>query len=309
MQAVASYQPQGRALALFCDASDGFFWQRDLKVGVETEVRWDERPYLRPLIEAMDEHERYGVVLVSREQARLFTIMLREIEERREISSENKIKHIKSPGNESARSQANIQRKDEEHAQHHMKEVVAELEEIAARRPFDRLVLAGPHEVTREFQALLPKRLQQLVVASLPLPMEATEHEILAEMQRVEGDIERAAESAMVERMITQAAKGAQAVVGAGPVLEALRMGRIMRLLYAHGRTIAGRQCTNCGTLFEGGGVTPCQYCGGNTREIPDVISRAAERVVYSGGLVENVRGPAAARLEAAGGIGAFLRF
>ncbi|MGE5569382.1 MAG: hypothetical protein ACM3S5_10135 [Rhodospirillales bacterium] len=308
VQALATYQPRGRGLALFCDASDGFFWQRDLKVGVETEVRWDQRPYLRPLIEAMDEYERYAVVLVSREHARLFTIMLGEIEERREISSENKIKRIKSPGNESARSQINIQRKDEEHAQHHMKEVIEALEDLAARRPFDRLVLAGPHEVTREFQALLPKRLQTLVVSSVPLPMEATEREILAEMQRVEGDIERAAESAMVERIITQAAKGAQAVVGPGPVLEALRMGKIMRLLYAHGRTIAGRQCTNCGTLFAGG-VAPCPYCGGNVREIPDVISTAAERVVHSGGFVENVRGPAAANLEAAGGIGAFLRF
>ncbi len=308
VQTVAAYQPRARGLAIFCDASRDFFWRRELSIGVENHARWDERPYLRPLIEALDEYERYAVVLVSREQARLFTVYLGEIEEHREIFSENKIKRIKSPGNENARSQINIQRRDGEHAQRHMREVAEALEEFAARRPFDRLIVAGPHEVTREFQGLLSKRMQSLVVSSLALPIEATEQQVLTETRRIEESVERAAESAMVADLITRAAKDAQAVLGAVPVLEALRMGRIMKLVYAHGHTCPGRQCTNCESLFAGE-VQSCPYCGGNVREVPDVVSRLVDRVVDSGGGAENVRGAAADALKAAGGIGAFLRF
>jgi peptide chain release factor subunit 1 len=308
VQSVAAYQPRARGLAVFCDASDDFFWQRDLSIRIDNEARWDERPYVRPLIEAFDEYERYAVVLVSREQARLFTVFLGEIEEHREIFSENKIKRIKSPGNENARSQLNMQRKDGEHAQHHMKEVVEALEGFSTRRAFDRLVLAGPHEVICEFRGLLPKRIQPLVVSSIPLSIDATEREVLAETLRVEGGVERAKESVLVEKLITQAAKDSQAVMGARPVLEAGRMGRILRLVYVHGHMIPGRQCANCRSMFADS-VESCPYCDGGVREIPDIISRLVERVVDSGGFAENVRGPAADRLKAAGEIGAFLRF
>jgi peptide chain release factor subunit 1 len=308
VQAVAVYEPRARGLAIFCDTSRDFFWQRELSIAVENQARWDERPFVRPLIEALDEYERYAVVLVNREQARLFTVCLGEIEEHREIFSENKIKRIKSPGNENARSQINIQRKDGEHAQRHMKEVAGALEEFAARRPFDRLIVAGPHEVAREFQGLLSKRMQSIVVASVSLPIEATEQQVLAETRRIEEGVERAAESAMVDELITRAAKDAQAVIGAGPVLEALRLGRIMKLVYAHGHNAPGRQCANCESLFAGGAES-CSYCGGSLRDVPDIVSHLVDRVVDSGGAAENVRGPAAGTLKAAGGIGAFLRF
>jgi Ser/Thr protein kinase RdoA (MazF antagonist) len=32
---VAAHEPHGRGLAIFCDASENFFWQRDLSIGIE----------------------------------------------------------------------------------------------------------------------------------------------------------------------------------------------------------------------------------------------------------------------------------
>jgi peptide subunit release factor 1 (eRF1) len=308
VQTVAAYEPRARGLAIFCDTSNSFFWQRELSISIDNDVRWDDRPYVRPLIDALDEYERYAVVLIGREQARLFTVYLGEIEEHRDMFSENKLKHIKSPGNTNARSQANIQRKDEGHAQHHMKAVAEELERFAVRRPFDRLLLAGQHDVTREFQGLLSKHMQSLVVSAVPLAPEAAEHEVLAETQRIEEGVERERESAIVEDLVTRAAKGTQAAMGIGPVLEALHMGRIMRLVYVHGLTTPGGQCAKCESLFTGNAES-CAYCGGEARGVPDVISRLVDRVVDSGGAAEDVRGPAAEVLKAAGGVGAFLRF
>ena len=78
---VEGYRPQAKGLIIFCDSSEDFFWAHDVHVPVKTEVRWSEKPYLRPLLEIIDEHERYGVILTDRSQARLFSIFLGEIEE------------------------------------------------------------------------------------------------------------------------------------------------------------------------------------------------------------------------------------
>ena len=55
-----------------------------LPVSLPTEARYRPDPYLRPLLETLDEHERHGVVLLDRQQARLFSVFLGEIEEHRE---------------------------------------------------------------------------------------------------------------------------------------------------------------------------------------------------------------------------------
>jgi hypothetical protein len=71
---VEGYRPQAKGLVIFCDSSEGFFWTYELYFPVKTEARWSEKPYLRPLLEMIDEHERYGVILTDRSQARLFSI-------------------------------------------------------------------------------------------------------------------------------------------------------------------------------------------------------------------------------------------
>jgi len=80
-QFVEEYHDVKRGLVIFCDASEGFLWTRELNVRVRNSPRWNDTPYLRPLIEILDEYERYAVVLTDRKKARFFTIYLGEIEE------------------------------------------------------------------------------------------------------------------------------------------------------------------------------------------------------------------------------------
>src|ERR1700682_2621965 len=62
------YRDTKRGLVMFSDASDDFFHVRELAVRVPNILTWRDKPYLRPLLELIDEHERYGVVLTDREQ-------------------------------------------------------------------------------------------------------------------------------------------------------------------------------------------------------------------------------------------------
>jgi peptide subunit release factor 1 (eRF1) len=308
LEYVTNHDPRGRTLVLFCAASNGFLWAKDVNVNIPTDVRWDGRPYVKPLVEALDEHESYGVALVDRQEGRLFTVVLGEIREHPRIASPDKRKHISSPGTEHSRSQMNIQRKDSEHAHWHLKVVADAIERLAAEQPFGRLILAGQNEAVKELHGLLQKRLQAMVVASVPMEIGASEQDVLREVQRIAGEVERAGEVGVVEELITAAHKESQAVLSLASTLEALHLGSIRKLVYVHGYAPEGVQCSNCSSLFPEN-ISQCAYCGGEVRSIRDLMATVVDRVVESGGAAEDVRGAAAERLKQAGSVGAFLRF
>src|SRR5689334_7082932 len=140
---LADYRDTRRALVVFSDASENFFWVRELAIKVRDLLRWQERPFVRPLLELIDQHERYGVVLTDRSKSRLFTVFLGEIEEHWQAFAEADVKHIKSSGTDHIRSQMNIQRKADMHARWQHKDVAKTLVGLAERYHFDRLILGG----------------------------------------------------------------------------------------------------------------------------------------------------------------------
>ena len=205
---VADYQPAARNLVILCDALGDFLWHRELNVPLRNEVRWSEAFYLRPLIEALDEFERYGVVLADRAQARLFTVYLGEIEEHGESFAPGEVKISKAAGTDHVRSQMRFQRKADQYAHRHLKRVAELTVELADRHSFDRLLLAGPVEATSQLHHLLPKQWQSRVVASLNLPVDAAQHSVLAATLRFSEEAERDGEIRSVAGLISDAAPG-----------------------------------------------------------------------------------------------------
>jgi len=302
------YRDLKRGLVIFSDASENFFWVRDLNVRVRNSGRWDQTPYLRPLIEILDEYERYGVVLTDRLQARLFTVYLGEIDEHKDAFAEADVKHIKSPGTDHLLSQMNIQRKGDEHAHWHLKHVAELTARLALVHEFDRLILAGTDEATSELFGLLPKALRTRVVRQLNIAINVNEAYILEETLKIEQVVERHRENELVKELITAAAKHDRAVLKLSPTVRAIQEWRVWELIYADGFAPKGAQCVNCGALFADEKVS-CDYCGQAVTGVSDFVDRAAARVLEMNGKVEQVRGAAAQRLQRVGNIGALLRF
>ncbi|RMF87196.1 MAG: hypothetical protein D6736_13350 [Nitrospinota bacterium] len=305
---LSEYEPQAPSLVIFCDASEDFFWARALSIPLRNLARWDTLVYLRPLLEALDEYERFGVVLTDKTRSRLFTVFLGEIREEREAFAPARVRHIKTTGTDHIWSQKRIQRQSETHALWHLKQVAGELDRLTNRYAFDRLILAGPVEATSELYRLLPKRLRSRVAGTLSLPVEATPQEVLAEALKVEQAVERSAEITLVEELLTAAAKQDRATQGVVPTLQALQEGRIWQLVYAHDLALRGAVCTHCTALLPQG-EEACPYCGQQLEVVEDLVERMVARVLEQGGRVEEVHGIAAQNLQKAGGIGAFLRF
>ena len=302
------YREPQRGLVILSDASDDFFWVGELRIPVPNGVWWNDTPYLRPLLELMDEHERYSVVLTDRQHSRLFTVFLGEIEENHEAFASLDVKRIESPGQENAWAQLKIQHKADQHAHLHLKQVAEMLSRLAQKHEFDRLIFAGTAEATAELRLLLPKPLRSRVVRTIHLSLEAKEDEVLQETMKIETEVEREREKELVESLITAASKRQRAVLGVDGILEALQERRIWQLFYSEGFTSTGKQCTNCGALLPKT-AERCSYCGGTLREINDLVAFANERVLDMQGKVEQVRAMAAERLQQAGSIGALLRF
>lgn len=303
---VERYTPSARGLCLFCDDSEGFLLARELQAGVRNDARWSDTPYIRPLLEILDECERYGVVLTDRAQSRLFTVFLGEIEEHRDIFAQADVHRFKETGTDHLWSQKQFQRKAELHALWHLKRVAGMLDHLATVYGFDRLVLAGPEEAPAELRRLLPKRLRGRVVAEIALPVDAREPEVLQATLAVVQDVERAHETELVDALLNAVYQG-RAVTGPDETVTRVQEGRVWHLIYAEGYTAAGGECEHCGALFSEERET-CTYCGGKIRSISDLVNRLTEQVLDQGGKVEQVRDPAAARLRPAGGLGGFLR-
>jgi len=297
-----------RGLVIFCDQSEDLFQHIELNVRVRSVARWDETPYVRPLVELLDEYERYCVALADRERARLFTIYLGEIEEHRETEASADVRHIKSSGLDHLRSQMNIERKADEHAHWHFKHVVEWLSWLARKYEFDRLVLAGTDEATSHISALLPTRLQPRVVRRMNMPLDVSDAYVLEETLKVEQEVEREREQELVRELLEAAPKHDRAVVKLGATLRAIDEWRVMHLVYADGFTPPGGECVNCGALYAEK-KDACDYCGRAVREVGDLIDRADARVLEMSGKVEEVFGDAATRLRREGSIGALLRW
>src|SRR5262245_9439704 len=60
------YRPRARTVVAFADGSAGLFWTGELDVALPTDVRWEPVAWVRPLLEALDEHERCAVVLADK---------------------------------------------------------------------------------------------------------------------------------------------------------------------------------------------------------------------------------------------------
>lgn len=307
---VADLEPEGKGVICFADDSADFFWACVLQAPAPDRARWSERPYLAPLLRILDEYERYGVVLVDKARARLFTVFIGEIEERYDPLEElapAEVARVRNTGTDRMLSERQFQDRAEMHVHRHLKRVASTVEKIIGRYALDRLLLAGPVEAASELGGLLSKRARARVAARVALPVESSPGEVLQATLRVEREVERRAEKRIVDELI--AADGHHPVAhGLKPTLSALAERRVWQLVYAEGFGGSGGRCSNCGMLFDRAGGA-CDYCGGAVKPVDDLLEPMVESVLESDGKVEEVEGEAADRLRPVGGVGAFLRF
>jgi peptide subunit release factor 1 (eRF1) len=305
---VSAYQPKSRGLILFFDTVDSFFWHMDAEFQVANQLTWDREPLVVPLANALDQLEKYGVVLVDRARMRLFSVLLNEIEEVMHSQfDKSKVRHLKTTGSDSRGSTNVIQRRADEQIRTNLRHVVDATDRLTQTKHMNRLILAGTREATAELQRLLPKRLLRSVIGTVELAMDASLADVLAATRAIAAGYERETELISVNDVLTAAAKKQNAVIGLGQTLRAVNSDRIWQLIYSEDYSRPGFECSKCGALYSINRKT-CLYCSAAIDAVIDVVERAVQHALRNGSHIEVVTGEAAATLDNAGGIGALLK-
>ncbi len=313
-QKVEFHLPRGKSLMMCCDVSESFYFGEDLPIRMASQAWFDQAPYVRPIMQAWEEHERYAVVLADREKARFFVISMGLIEEVSGMLQEPPVKHRSTAGSDHMRSQMVLQRRAAKWSESFLKDVAENLSEAVTQYQIKRVILAGPEELTAELQRLLPKTVTPLVADRVRMPATAKPAEVLELALPVIEQLQAQRENEIVKDLVTISQKAGpvaeKAVLGMSATLDAINQDRVYRFIYPGDTRLAGYRCPSCDVLLDHSTSDgKCPYCTVALDSIEDVVWIASEKVLNKGGTIEEIRNDEARmRLIAAGRVGAYLR-
>ncbi len=298
----------GRGAAIFSCQSSNFFRVYPLAVPVRNLVHISDRPSVKPLAALLDNYGGYGVVLIDKQGARVFSFHMGELREQEGVLGET-VKHTKHGGGGSEipgrRGESAASRAVEEVVDRNMKDSAEFAIHFFENNHVRRILVGGTDENVKLFCSILPKAWQSLVMGTFPMSMTATHNEVRNRALEVGilVDIER--EKRLIDRLVTQAAKGNGAVLGLEETLAAINEGRVQVLVLSEGFRKNAFRCKSTGWLT----THPEEACNGSedVEKVYDVVDLAVNQVMRSGGEVEVIM--STAEMDKAGSIGAILRY
>ena len=281
------------AIAVFaCDAAEALELVR-LPHPTDSRVVIDRRPYLEPLVQ-IGAPERWCVVLVSRNQGRIFLGAGDALEETDRIEDDVHQQH-----DQGGWSQARYQRSVEKEKIDHLDGVSDIVFSRFKRRPFDRLVVGAPEELVAQFEDRLHPYVRERLTARVTLDVEnSTLDEVRAAAATVMEEATKQREREALDRMAQGLGQAGNGAVGLADTLTAVTQMRVEILLLQEGLSAPGY-------VGEDGSVSAEPVDG--YERVDDVIEPAIERVIEQSAEVLFVR--AYDDLGEHGGIGAVLRF
>lgn len=304
--------PEGRSLVVFAgqdvdELFDAYYLQTRLPLlGMSggALANWG-KPYLAPLLFALDQKERYAIVYVSAERVRLFEAFLGQIEELEDFEREVDTDEWRSYRNArrspavgagvAARGGAAVDRfrdRLEEATARHYRSLLPRIHERLKQEQVDRLILMGTPGALAAFQEQLDADLKERVVGTLPPPAnpDGPAREWLPLVTDLMAKVESEHELALLDRVRESGVWGLQ------EVLSLLQQHRLHALVVpwtpestvyraGDGRVVASPQ------------EAEALNRDGTVAEVP-LLEALPELVAQSGTALEFVAGEAEERLE-----------
>lgn len=282
------------------------FWREyHLAVPFKNQIIVDTTPYVKPLLDILDNYQRCAILLVDKEAARLFLVHLGEIEEYTEVRTEDVPGRHKKGGWFSL-AEKSYERHTDYHVGLHLKDVMRELESFLSGEYVGRLIVGGPAEAVTRVKSLLPQGMTEKVIGTFQAEMTANSKEVLKKAEPLIHDYEKMKENEDIEELLTKAMKNENAVIGIENVLAALQEGRVMKLIVSKDFHHSGLSCRQCNYLSIQD-IKSCPFCRGSMQEQKYLVDLIAQKAIEQGAFVEVASENMT--LRNAGSIGAFLRF
>lgn len=281
-----------------CWALD-FTEAHDLPVAVESRVRVDSSPYIRPLAELEDEYQNFAVLVADNDRARVY------LAEASEMSEEGRVRgDIKNRVKKGGWSQKRYARRREKELERYATDVAAQLQELHRETPFARLVMLGQPEAMTAVRSALGGQMQERIVAAESIDVGADDEE--AKAFALYFRQEREEEQALWDEIREAGLSSRLGTTGPTRVLEAAKAGRAEAILVARDAEITGTRCRDCEHLAHGSPDT-CYTCGSKDLFEVDLVNELAELAAQTSATMD-FADPFEA-LTDVGGVAALLRY
>jgi peptide chain release factor subunit 1 len=271
------YGRQGRGVVCFSCQIQGFWRDYALLVPIQDFVFVGSRPYITPLSDVWDAYDRFGVIMVDREGARVFIYHLGALEDSAGTFGAEVKRH--KQGGWAAQK---LQRYEDQEAKQNLKDAAEWADAYLREHKATRVVLSGSEGNLAQFRELLPRELQEKVVGQINVDMTASPAQVWDRAFDVTIAAQRQAETDLLDQVITVAHKGGTGALGLEDTLAAMQQGRVFHLLVDREFHQPGYQCSACqATVTQPLGA--CPYCGGVLIETADIVNLAVQKAVDAG--------------------------
>ena len=270
-----------------------------------TQLFVDRHFHLKPLAHLLGASPLLGVVLVDRHRARIFDLRLGELTERDDL-----FRPLPRRGRSdgfAGYDGGHAQRRVEDEARHHFKNVSETLKGLLDRGIFEKWILACQDSHRSLFEPQLHPYVSQALIGRFHADLgHITPDEIRTHAQQIverwQGDRKRE----LVGQTLTQARSNARGVTGLRRVLRSLELGEVQTLLIGENLQGHAVECTACGHI-DAHLVSFCPVCGRATQEIVDVGEAILPWVIQRDIETFYVKGDP--EFDKVGNIAALLRF
>lgn len=261
----------------------------------------DSAPYIRPLAEMQDEHERFLVLTADNDATRIHLVTEHAPQEVERVKG-----GVKNRVKKGGWSQKRYQRRREQELLHYAKEVADVLEDLVSDGKIERVVFLGQPEALDEIREHLSKATAEKVVAQESMDTGRDPEEVVEKALPLAIERERQDERSLWDRIRAESLEGGLAAVGPGPVLAAAQEGRVDEVLVLRDLEVSGMRCRDC-ELLAHAKPQQCPRCDSTSvfevdlvNEIVEILERTSAHADFA----DPIPG-----LEEVGGIAALLRY
>ncbi|NLN70135.1 MAG: hypothetical protein GX142_05050 [Chloroflexi bacterium] len=302
------YDWSSKGVIVFSDQRGGFFKAYQLDISVPDRAFLGQQPVIRPLVQLMETYTGWGVVLVDKQSARLFSFNLGALVESESILGDE-VKQTKRGGGDTMfgrGSSLDASGKVESIIERNTKTIVEYAASFFKQHHIRRILIGGSEENIVRFKEALPKAWQSLIVGNFPISMTAGHPEIQGQTSQAVLESQRKINRRLINQAVTLTAKGVNGVTGLIDTLNAIHEGRVKILLVSPDFEQAGFRCEGCGYLAVQD-VKTCPFCNGNFKRIDDAVEMAVRETLRNNAEVKVIGDDPA--LTQAGQIVAILRY
>jgi len=262
---------QARAKAIFACSQRNFWREFDLPAQLPgTQLFVNRQFHLKPLAQLLGAQPRLWVALVDRQRARFFDLRLDELKEGEGLFRTPPVRQGRSDGF-AGYDGGHSQRRVEDEALHHFKDVAEHLKSALEAAKFEKLIVGCHDTLWHELEAQLHPYVSKRLLGHFSADVAKLSNEQIREQAtRMLRDSLDQRRRTLAREVLDQAKSNNRGVTGLRRVLRSLELGEIQTLLVGDNFHRPAVECGACGHI-DAHVVRNCPACSRETRQLEDV--------------------------------------